>query len=75
MDLSSNIALGTVLVQKSGSRGRFLVTHVVVTSTNPRIYVRGEGNRGNEVWDISCVMLEDVGRLFTVEEEIEGLDI
>lgn len=78
MDLSSNIALGTVLVQKSGSRGRFLVTHVVVTSTKTQaclVYAKRENAKGNG-WHDFAMLLEDVSTEYEIENDDEaGLDI
>lgn len=79
MDLRSNtVSAGTVLVQKSGSRGRFLVTHVAVTSTKTQaclVYAKRENAKGNG-WHDFAMLLEDVFTEYEIEnDDDEGLDI
>lgn len=80
MDESLSMSFpGTLLARRSGCRERYRVTKRCIDSRAPRasrVYVRREGLQSEEVWDNSCVMLEDLQRLFELEaDELEDLDI
>lgn len=67
--------VGDVLVRKETGE-RFLIGRITKAPARCRVYVIREGLNSEEVWDNSCVMLEDLPRLFEiVDDGLGDLDI
>lgn len=80
MDKSLSMSFpGTLLARRNGYQEKYRVTKRVIDPHSPRasrVYVRREGLQSEEVWNNSCVMLEDLQRLFELESDgLEDLDI